>query len=70
MDTLDRLTDISNRIDHLENCAEWIARETVHSDSAISQTSTLIMVIADELREKIAHLVKDLERGVELEKLN
>lgn len=70
MDTIDRLSDIASRIDHLETAAEWIAREMVHSDNGISQTATLITVLADELREKICRLVKDIERGVELEKLN
>jgi len=62
MNTLDKLLDIAHRIDHMESSAEWIARETVHSDNAVSQTGTLICVLADELREKVATLVQELEK--------
>ncbi|MGI6525749.1 MAG: hypothetical protein ACOX2O_10760 [Bdellovibrionota bacterium] len=61
MDTVTELLQISSRLEHLENAAEWITRETVHSDAAVSQTGTLITVLADELREKIYNLVHDLE---------
>jgi len=70
MDTLDHLSDISSRIDHLEMCAEWISRETATSDTGLCQTATLITALADEIREKICKLIKDVERGVEIEKLN
>lgn len=66
MDTVKKLLDISSRIDHMENSAEWIARETVHSDNAISQTGSLICVLAEELREKVCTLVRELERAVEI----
>lgn len=65
MDTLDRLIHISNRIEHLENSAEWIARETVHSDNGISQTATLITVLASEIRDLMCELVRDLEEQSE-----
>jgi len=61
MKTLDKLMDISSRLEHLESAAEWIARETVHTDNGISQTGTLICVLADELREKVYNLVRELE---------
>lgn len=61
MDTISRLINISNRIDHLENSAEWIARETVHTDNGISQTATLITVLASEVRELTCALVRELE---------
>ena len=66
MDTVSELLQISSRIDHLENAAEWIAKETVHSDNAVSQTGTLISVLADELREKVYELVHQLEKKKEL----
>ncbi|MEZ4754849.1 MAG: hypothetical protein R3A13_11180 [Bdellovibrionota bacterium] len=62
MDTLEKLMQISSRIEHLENAAEWITRETVHSDNAMSQTGTLITVLADELREMVYNLVHELEQ--------
>jgi len=61
MDTMNKLLEIASRIDHLENAAEWIARESVHTDNGISQTSTLICVLADEIREKVYDLTRELE---------
>ena len=69
MDTMNRLMDISSRLDHLENIAEWVARETVHSDSGVSQTGTLICVLADEIREAIFELAKTLEEAQHIEEL-
>ena len=70
MEILDKLLDISSRIDHLEQAAEWIAKETVHSDNGISQTGTLICVLADELRERIYTLVRELETADSVDKLH
>jgi len=72
MSTIKKLQEISSRIDHLENAAEWIAREAVHTDNTMSQTGTLICVIADELREKLCGLVRELEKEKEFDvnKLN
>jgi hypothetical protein len=67
MNIFEKLLDISSRLDHLEQSAEWIAKETVHSDNGISQTGTLICVLADELREKIYALAKELEESESLE---
>lgn len=65
MDTISRLISISNRIDHLESSAEWIARETVQTDNGISQTATLICVLASEVREMMCALVRDMEEEAE-----
>ncbi|MCB0318411.1 MAG: hypothetical protein KDD56_06615 [Bdellovibrionales bacterium] len=62
MNTLDKLLEISSRLEHLENAAEWITKETVHTDSGLSQTGTLICVLADELREMLYQLVHELEQ--------
>ncbi len=67
MDTLQRLMDISSRLEQLEVSAEFITRETVHSDNPVSQTGTLITVLADDIRERIYALVSDLERVQEHE---
>ena len=61
MDTVDKLLEISSRIEHLENIAEWIARETIQSDNGISQTGTLICVLADQIREAVYELCRDME---------
>lgn len=61
MNTVAKLVEISSRIDHLEQAAQWIARETVHSDNGLSQTGTLITVLADEVRERLFELIKEIE---------
>jgi|1048.fasta_scaffold167880_1 hypothetical protein len=70
MDTVERLCDIASRIDHLENCAEWISRETANADAGICQTASLIGALAEEIREKICNMVKELEINEEQQKLN
>ncbi len=64
MDTVEKLIEITSRIEHLETAAEWVAKETVHSDNGVSQTGTLICVLADEIRQKLFDLVKNLEEGM------
>ncbi len=70
MDTVDHLSDIASRIDHLEMCAEWITRETANSDAGLCQTASLISALADELRDKICRMVRELEGTSEALKLN
>lgn len=70
MATVEKLLDITSRLEHIENSAEWIAREMVHSDSPVSQTGTLICVLADDLKERIFQLVKELETLADLDRFN
>jgi hypothetical protein len=70
METLEKLIDISSRIDHLENAAEWIARETVHTDQGVSQTGTLICVLAEELREKLSQIFQEVEKALGSSNIN
>lgn len=70
MQTIDKLLDITSRLEHIEHSAEWIARETVHADNSVSQTGTLIGVLADDIREKIYSLVKELESLANLDRFN
>lgn len=62
MSTLGQILEISSRLDHLGNCAEWIARETVHTDNSVSQTGTLISVLTEDIREKINAVIAELEQ--------
>jgi hypothetical protein len=64
MDTMDRLLQISSRLEHLENSAEWIAKDTIHTNNAASQTATLITALTDDIREKIYELVHELEQNI------
>ncbi len=63
--SMERLLEITSRLDHLEASAEWIARETIHKDCTVSQTGTLIMVLVDDLRERVCALVKEIEELTE-----
>ncbi len=64
--SVDKLVDISSRLEQIEQSAEWIAREMVHTDASVSQAGTLIGVLADDIREKICTLVQDLEETLSL----
>lgn len=66
MNSLAQVLEIASRLDHLATCAEWIARETVHTDNSISQTATLMSVLTEDIREKINNLVSELEQIQEL----
>jgi hypothetical protein len=67
MNTLSQVLEIASRLDHISTSAEWIARETVHTDNSLSQTGTLISVLAEDIREKINALVAELEMATEIE---
>ena len=62
VDTVAKLQEISHRLDHLESAGEWIARTQIHEDSVASQTGSLIMTIAEDLRDRILEIVTELER--------
>ncbi len=68
-DSVDKLVDISSRLDQIEQSAEWISREMVHADASVSQAGALISVLADDIREKVCTLVQNLEETLSL-KLN
>jgi len=63
MNTLAQVLEIASRLDHLGTCAEWIARETVHTDNSISQTGTLMSVLTEDIREKLTALISELEQA-------
>lgn len=67
MSTMDQIIEIASRLDHLSTCAEWIARETVHTDNALSQTGTLMSVLSEDIRERITNLVAELEQLAQFE---
>ncbi|RME61564.1 MAG: hypothetical protein D6780_01395 [Candidatus Dadabacteria bacterium] len=58
------LEAVANRLDHLQECAEWIARTTVHTDSGVSQTATLITTLSEEIREAVINLIQEVEEVV------
>jgi len=67
MSSMDQILEIASRLDHLGTCAEWIARETVHTDNSLSQTGTLMAVLAEDIRERITSLIAQLEQASEFD---
>lgn len=61
MSTVDKLHEISLRLEHMQSSGEWLARSLVHTDSSASHTGTLITVLAEDIRERILELVTELE---------
>lgn len=61
MNTFDKIHDITVRLDNLENLGDWLARALVHVDPAASQTGSLITVLSSDIRDKLIHLVTELE---------
>lgn len=68
--SLKEVLEIESRIEHLETLALWIAKETASVDQTISQTSTLISVVCEDIRERVIELVRNLEERIqEIEKV-
>ena len=61
MTIIQRLEEISRRLSHLDEQGLWIARETVNSDTAVSQSGTLICALAADLQEKLADIIAEIE---------
>jgi hypothetical protein len=61
VETVQKLQELSNRIEHLQSLADWVTRETTHSDNAVSQTATLITVLAEDIRERVYEVVRECE---------
>lgn len=62
VNTVEKLQEISLRLDHLESAGEWIARSMVHVDSTASHTGSLVTVLADDIRLRVLELVTELEK--------
>jgi hypothetical protein len=69
MGTLQEVIVLSSRIDHLEQIAEWIARETANQDASVCQSATLITVLIDDIRTRLIELVRSLEESVSEQKI-
>ena len=64
MDTVQKLHEISLRLEHIESSGEWLARSLVHQDSAAAQTGTLVSVLAEDIRNRLLDLVTELEKQI------
>lgn len=64
MESLEKLQEISMRIDHLESAGDWLARSMANIDGAASHTGTLVTVLAEDIRARIMDLVTELEKQI------
>ena len=64
VDSVDKLHDISLRLEQIESAGEWIARTLVHTDSGACQAGTLVSVLAEDVRQRLLDLVTELEKAV------
>ncbi len=64
MDSLEKLQEITLRLDHLEEAGDWLARALVHVDGAASHTGSLVTVLADDIRNRIIELISELEKEI------
>ncbi|MFN8388706.1 MAG: hypothetical protein U0136_00275 [Bdellovibrionota bacterium] len=62
MNSVEKLQEISLRLDHMQSAGDWLARSLVHTDSAASHTGTLITVLTEDIRERLLELVTELEK--------
>ena len=61
MESVEKLQEISLRLDHMQAAGEWLARSLVHTDSAASHTGTLITVLTEDIRGRLLELITELE---------
>ena len=62
MDSVQKLQEISLRLDHLQSAGDWLARSLVHVDGAASHTGSLVTVLAEDIRTRLLELVAELEK--------
>ena len=56
-----KLVEISRKFENLKPPPKWIISQTFKPDTTISQTGTLILTIAEDVRSKLYELVRELE---------
>ena len=64
MKTVDKLQELSNRLDHLESVSLWIAETVGETDPAVSQSANLIETLAEDVRYRVMELVSELEKEI------
>ena len=64
MNTVDKIHEISLRLEHMHQAGDWLSRSLVHADPTASHTGTLITVLVEDIRERILNLVTELETQI------
>ena len=66
MDTLKKLHELNERLEHLDHTGEWIAETLAGKDDVVSQTGKLITTLSEDIRYRIIELVTELEKQATL----
>ncbi len=64
MDTIRRLQELSERIDHIEHSGDWLSSAMEGYDAPVSQTGSLISSLAEDIRFRLIELVTELEKQI------
>jgi len=60
-----KLHQITLKLDQLGSTGEFLARALASQDQSWSQSSTLILTLAEDVREEVLQLIQSLERSIE-----
>jgi hypothetical protein len=61
METLNRLNEITIRLDQIESSAEWLSRLLVQIDPSASQAGSLINTLSSDIRDRLVQLITEFE---------
>lgn len=62
MDTLQKLHELTERLEHLDHAGQWIAETLNGKDEVVSQTGKLITSLSEDIRYRIIELITELEK--------
>ena len=62
--SIERVQDISLRIEQLENTGEWLSRVVEGYDPSAAQAAVLITSLAEDIRARLLDLVTELEKQI------
>lgn len=62
MNTLDKLRELTQRLEHLDHTGEWLAETLSGKDEVVAQTGKLITTLSEDIRYRIIELVTELEK--------
>jgi hypothetical protein len=66
LDIFAELEIIQSRLQQIDSVGEWIARETVHQDAAISQSGSFLCAMTSDLQMRVESLIVELQDIVKM----
>jgi hypothetical protein len=66
VDIFAELEIIQSRLQQIDSVGEWIARETVHNDLAISQSGSYLCAMTSDLQMRVESLIVELQDIVKM----